>query len=66
MIHPQNKMSLKGKPSAWKATIPTQGALGAEPLCRTLGNAAAKLSRREFLFNPLKAAQLLKSIPRFI
>lgn len=63
MIHPQNKMSLKGKPTAWKGGGPTPGALGAQLFCRTLGNTAAKPPRRWLPFNPLKAAQLLKALP---
>lgn len=46
VIHPQNKMSLKGKPTAWKGGGPTPGALGAQLFCRTLGNTAAKPPRR--------------------
>lgn len=66
MIHPLNKMLLKGKPTVWKSSGPPRGAGDAEHFCRALGHVAEKLSRIEFPFNTWKSAWLLKSNPRFI
>lgn len=62
MILSQNKMSLEGEPAMWKGSIPTQKVLGSStgPWEMQQQNPP-----QEFPFNPLEAAQLVKSIPSF-
>jgi len=58
MIHPQNKMSLKGKPTAGKP-----GSAGCCAPLQDPGKHSRKLSAGQLPFNPWKAAQLLKLLP---